>query len=155
MIMTRRMLRTLVFALAVAAAETCVAAAQEPVPVPNVVIYPRDIITPDMIGVSSVMPPVPSSSYYMSKEEVIGKMSRMTLLPNRPIPMVALITPRLFQQGARVRIVFSAGGITASAVGTALEAGSLGDRVRVRNADSNLIVLGRVESDGSVSVGSD
>jgi flagella basal body P-ring formation protein FlgA len=119
------------------------------------VIYPRDIITPDMIGVASLMPPVPVSSYYMDKEEIVGKMSRMTLLPNRPIPLVALITPRLFQQGSRVRIIFNAGGITASAVGTALEPGSLGDRIRVRNADSNLIVVGRVESDGSVSVGSD
>lgn len=151
----RNALRCLLAVWGTVAAGTCVAAAQEPVPVPTIVIYPRDIITPDMIGVASLMPPVPSSSYYMTKDEIVGKMSRMTLLPNRPIPIVALITPRLFQQGSRVRIIFSSGGISASAVGTALEAGSLGDRVRVRNADSNLVVVGRVVSDGSVSVGSD
>jgi flagella basal body P-ring formation protein FlgA len=155
MIELRRALHCLLSALAMCTTGTCIAAAQEPVPVPTTVIYPRDIITPEMIGLASLMPPVPSSSYFMTKDEIVGKMSRMTLLPNRPIPVVALITPRLFQQGMRVRIVFNAGGITASAVGTALEAGSLGDKVRVRNSDSNLIVVGRVESDGSVSVGSD
>jgi flagella basal body P-ring formation protein FlgA len=155
MITARRTLFSLVCAWAFATAGTCLASAQEPVPVPNVVIYPRDIITPEMLGMASLMPPVPGSSYYMTKEDIIGKMSRMTLLPNRPIPLVALVTPQLFQQGARVRIVFNAGGINASAVGMALDPGSLGEQVRVRNADSNLIVVGRVGPDGSVTVGSD
>lgn len=142
-------------ALAGSCAGVCIAAAQEPVPVPTVVIYPMDRITPDMVGIASLMPPVPASSYYMTKQDIIGKVARQTLLPNRPIPIVSLMTPRLFQQGARVRITFSSYGITASAVGMALEPGSEGDRVRVRNSDSNLVITGRVDADGSVVVGSD
>ena len=145
----------LVGALLLQSAGACIAAAQEPVPVPTVVIYPMDRITPDMVGMGSLLPPVPASSYYMTKQEIVGKVARQTLLPNRPIPIVALMTPRLFQQGARVRIVFNESGITASAVGLALEPGSEGDRVRVRNADSSLVIVGRVDADGSVVVGSD
>ena len=145
----------LVAGLALQSAGACIAHAQEPVPVPNVVIYPMDRITPDMVGIASLLPPVPASSYYMTKQEIVGKVARQTLLPNRPIPIVALMTPRLFPQGARVRIVFNESGINASAVGLALEPGSEGDRVRVRNADSNLVIVGRVVADGSVVVGSE
>ncbi len=147
------LLRSCTLAIATLWAGVISAIAQEPVPVPTVVIYPMDIITPEMVGIASLMPPVPASSYYMNKQDIIGKVARQTLLPNRPIPIVSLVMPRLFQQGALVRIVFSEAGIVASGIGTALESGSQGDRVRVRNSDSNLIVVGKVDANGSVLVG--
>lgn len=149
-------IRSLIAACAVLVAGligTASARAQEPVPVPSVVIYPLATITPDMLTTASLSPPVLSSSYYMVRQDIVGKMAKQTLLPGRPIPIVALMTPRLFPQGARIHIIFEADGISASALGIALDAGSEGDIIRVRNSDSNLIVTGRVEGDGAVHVG--
>ena len=38
------------------------------------------------------------------------------------------------------------------AYGSALQAGGVGDLIRVRNQDSGLVVSGRVQADGSIRV---
>jgi flagella basal body P-ring formation protein FlgA len=55
--------------------------------------------------------------------------------------------------GENVRIMFIDGGMQITATGVAQQAGALGDMIRVRNQDSGLFVIGRVQADGSVLVG--
>lgn len=121
---------------------------------PKAVIYPGEAITGDMIEDRTVSPDervAPTQS--LSREELIGKVARRTLLPGDTISPASVDNPRLVKIGANVRIMFIDGGMQITATGVAQQAGALGDMIRVRNQDSGLFVIGRVQADGSVLVG--
>ncbi len=52
-----------------------------------------------------------------------------------------------------MNLVYSEGGLVIVTSGAALQDGSIGDVVRVRNSDSGVTVSGAVQPDGSVRVG--
>lgn len=146
--------RTVLGALLAMGAALARAQAQESFPVARVTIYPGDTITKNMIEtrVDAVAPD--SQAFYMrSREALIGKVARRTLLPGQPIPTIAVDTPRLVTVGAQVKIVFEEGGLHIVAYGIAQQAGGVGDVIRVRNQDSGLLISGRVQNDGSIRVG--
>ncbi|RTL80289.1 MAG: flagellar basal body P-ring formation protein FlgA [Hyphomicrobiales bacterium] len=131
-----------------------VAQAQESFPVARVTIYPGDAITEQMLDarVGAVAPE--SQGFYMrTREGLVGKVARRTLLPGQPIPVIAIDNPRLVAVGAQVKIVYAEGGLHIVAYGIAQQAGGVGDVIRIRNQDSGLFLSGRVQSDGSVRVG--
>ena len=59
---------------------------------------------------------------------------------------------KLVSNGAEVKLVFSEGDLVIMTTGAALQDGSIGDIVRVRNDDSGVTVSGAVQPDGSVRV---
>ncbi|MGH6799566.1 MAG: flagellar basal body P-ring formation chaperone FlgA [Roseiarcus sp.] len=59
---------------------------------------------------------------------------------------------KLVSNGEEVKLVFSEGGLVIMTTGAALQDGSIGDIVRVRNSDSGVTVSGAVQPDGSVRV---
>lgn len=122
-------------------------------PVPRAVIYPGDTITEMMIDDRVTSSENISSSYIRSRTELIGKVARRTLLPGQPIATSAVDQPRLVSIGAQVKIVYSETGLTIVAFGVSQQAGGAGDFVRVRNLESGLFVVGRVQRDGSIRVG--
>jgi flagella basal body P-ring formation protein FlgA len=124
-------------------------------PVPNVTIYPGQSIKADTI----VLREFPANflavrgALVENREEIVGKIARRTLLPGVPIPAIAIGEPKLVLNGAKVRIIYDEEGISITTYGSALQAGSVGERVAVRNADSGAIITGTIDSDGSVRVG--
>ena len=96
---------------------------------------------------------VDASGYVTSRGSLIGRMSKLTLLPGRPIPTNAIEAQRLVSIGNQVRIVFDSGGVTILATGLALQAGAAGDLIRVRNSDTGLIITGAIQANGTVRVG--
>ena len=129
------------------------AGAEATLPVPKVVIYPRDPISDDMLQDQSYSGNVDASGYVTSRGSLIGRMSKLTLLPGRPIPTNAIEAQRLVSIGNQVRIVFDSGGVTILATGLALQAGAAGDLIRVRNSDTGLIITGAIQANGTVRVG--
>lgn len=122
-------------------------------PVPRAVIYPGETIEEEMLeerGFSSGAGA--EGAVAASKQAVVGKIARRTLLPDRPIPMFAVDSPRVVSVNSSVKIVYADGGLTIVAYGSALQAGGIGDFIRVRNQDSGLVVTGRIQADGSVRV---
>ncbi|ATQ69696.1 MULTISPECIES: flagellar basal body P-ring formation chaperone FlgA [Methylosinus] len=146
------MRRALAFVIAAFVACPVVAGAQERMlPTPRVVIYPGEAIRDDMLaerafngGAAGVV--------VETRSALIGKVARRTLLPDRPIPVMAVDSPRIVAVNAQVKIVFEVTGLTIVAYGAALQAGGVGDFIRVRNQDSGLVVTGRVQPDGSIRV---
>jgi len=129
-----------------------VAEAQE-IAVPRVTIYPGDRIDDAMLEeISSAQALVPERGIVASRRELVGKSARRTLLPGEPILAVAIDNPRIVVIGAQVKIIFSEGGLVITAFGMALQAGGVGDLIRVRNQDSGLTVTGLVQTDGSIRV---
>ena len=84
---------------------------------------------------------------------VVGKVARLTLLPGHAIPYAGVSNRKLVANGAEVKLVYSEGGLLIVTIGAALQDGSIGDVVRVRNSDSGVTVSGAVQPDGSVKVG--
>jgi flagella basal body P-ring formation protein FlgA len=123
-------------------------------PVPNVTIYPGDIVREswlvDRDFSASAFPP--RGGVIDSRNALIGKIAKRTLLPGIPIPANAVGEPRLVSNGEKVRVVYSEGGLTITTYGSALQAGGAGDVVSVRNLDSGLTISGVVQPDGSIRV---
>jgi flagella basal body P-ring formation protein FlgA len=123
-------------------------------PVPAVTIYPGDTIkeswlTEREISAESL---AVRGAVLDSRQAIIGKMARRTLLPGMPIFANSVTDPRAVTNGARVKIIFEEGGLSIVTYGSALQAGGVGDVVSVRNLDSGLTVSGTIQPDGSVRV---
>jgi flagella basal body P-ring formation protein FlgA len=123
-------------------------------PVPTVTIYPGDVIRDSMIDERPIQyDAAPEGAVVSSKNMLIGRVAKRTLLPGKPIAPIAVDSPRLVLIGSQVKIVFEEEGLVIVAYGAALQAGAVGDMIRVRNQESGLIVTGRVQADGSIRVG--
>jgi flagellar basal body P-ring formation protein FlgA len=121
-------------------------------PTPRVVIYPGEVIRDDMLA--DVAEPARDSSgpYVEQRSLVVGKVARLTLLPGHAIPFSGVSNRKLVANGAEVKLIYSEGGLFIMTTGAALQDGSIGDIVRVRNSDSGVTVSGAVQPDGSVRV---
>lgn len=122
--------------------------------VPGTVIYPgQEIGGHGLLEKNFIIASDAAVQYVLSPDQVIGKVSKRTLLPGKPILMSALVEPSLVKRGVPVELIFTSGGLTITAMGTPLETGAVGDFVKVRNMDSGLIVSGTVMADGKIRVG--
>lgn len=150
-----RILYGLCLALCALGAEASVAQADDrPAPTPKAIIYPGDMIVDGMLEEK----PFPmnernAATQFFSREGLVGKVARRTLLPGEMIALVSVDNPRLVKAGGNVRIIFDDHGVEISGVGVAQQAGALGEMIRVRNQDSGLFITGKVQADGSVQVG--
>ncbi len=123
------------------------------VPAPKAIIYPGDLITDDMLADIPAPSGVSEASYALTRSALIGRMARRTLLPGRPITLRAIDNLRLVRNGAEVQLIYVDGGLTIATKGAALQDGSVGEVIRIRNNDSGVTVSGAVQADGSVRVG--
>ncbi|MBO6718572.1 MAG: flagellar basal body P-ring formation protein FlgA [Rhizobiaceae bacterium] len=130
------------------------AAAQEMVVVATRVVYPGETVTSDALQSVALrrskagLPPI---AY--DRTEVEGRVARRTLLPGRLIALSSLRDAYAVEAGKPVQVLYVQGGLTISAIGVALQPGSTGDLIRVRNSDSGVVFSGTVMGDGTVRVG--
>ena len=130
-----------------------VAVAAEKMPVPAVTIYPGDTIAADMLTEGAF--PVGTGANFpviASRDELVGKVARRTLLPGRPIARNTVGEPDLVEKGRIVPILYEQGQLTITASVLALQSGALNDMIQVRNVDSGKVVVATVTADGSVRV---
>ena len=136
----------------VSAAATPAAAQTAVVPSAKAVIYPGDVIGDEMLADTSAQLDGAGGPFALSRSELIGKVARRTLLPGRAIPLRAIDNPRVVRNGAEVQIVYVEGDLTIVTVGAALQDGSIGEVIKIRNDDSGVTVIGTVRPDGTVRV---
>jgi flagella basal body P-ring formation protein FlgA len=125
------------------------------VPVPTLTIYPGDVIKDDWLEDRSFPPATAggdASGIIDSRRALVGKVARRTLLPGRPILANSVGERKIVTIGAMVKVVFQEGGLTITTYASALQAGTVGDVIPVRNISSGLVVSGVVQPDGSVCV---
>lgn len=120
--------------------------------VPTVTILSGEIITQGRVTEVPVTNPNIAPGYSQSIEEVVGKVSKRTLVAGRTIPIGDLRDPYAVERGAAVRITYNNNGMNLSASGVAIEDGMAGDIVRVRNKDTGVTVSGTAKLDGTVEV---
>jgi len=88
----------------------------------------------------------------LSSDGVKGRVTRVTLSPYEPIPLSALRPEIWLQPGEDVRIRGGRGGVIVEVEGVALESGTSGDWVRVRNRATRAILRGRLVAPGIVEI---
>ena len=120
-------------------------------PVPVITIYPGDAIKDGWLVDRAFPLSAPArGDFVSSRETIVGKIARRTLLPGAPIPLNAVSAPKIVANGAKVRIVFEEGALSISTYGAALQDGCAGDVISLRNIETGLTVSGTVQADGSV-----
>jgi flagella basal body P-ring formation protein FlgA len=120
-------------------------------PVPRATIYPGEVIVEDnLVERAFIARTVARATVFEGREALVGKVARRTLLALQPIAINAVREPYLVNQGKAVLVVYETGGLTITSQATALDNGSVGDDVNVRNNDSGLLIRGSVASDGTV-----
>ncbi|WP_371077240.1 MULTISPECIES: flagellar basal body P-ring formation chaperone FlgA [unclassified Sinorhizobium] len=120
--------------------------------VPTEVIYPGETVTGARVEEVEVTNPNLAGDYAKSIDQVVGRVTKRTLLPGRTISVSALREAYTVTRGSKVRLVFNVGNMTISAAGTPLEDATTGQVIRARNMDSGIIVSGTVLADGTVHV---
>jgi flagella basal body P-ring formation protein FlgA len=121
-------------------------------PSPKAIIYPGELLRDDMLVDAPLSASASSGPVALGAEDVVGLVAKRTLLPGQSIPMSALAAPRVVRAGSAVKMYYVEGGLEITAVGSALQDGSVGQSVQVRNDDSGVTIMGRVRADGAVQV---
>ncbi len=123
------------------------------VPVPNITIYPGDVIGNNLLVDKSFSVRAGQSwPVYKSRDELVGKVARRTLVPGRPIPLNSTREADVISQGKPVLIVFQSGGLIITGQAVPLQSGGVGDVLSLRNVDSGATIKGVVQADGTVRV---
>jgi flagella basal body P-ring formation protein FlgA len=87
-----------------------------------------------------------------SDADIVGMAARRPLMPGRILRQNDFEIPAMVEKGARVTMVLSAGGLRLTALGTALEDGSNGGYIRIKNVETRQTVQGRVLAPNLVEV---
>jgi flagella basal body P-ring formation protein FlgA len=136
--------------------QSTAAVAQEAVvyPVPRSTLYPGTVITDDMlVDLEFRDPDLQGPGYLASRELLVGKVARQTLLPNTPVALGGVREPFAVKQGQAAVVIFQAGALIISATAIPLQPGSAGEVISLRNTDSGTTIRGVVQADGTVRVG--
>jgi flagella basal body P-ring formation protein FlgA len=146
-------LRRLVLSALLSAAFSPALAEDRMVPTPNQVIYPGDVIHDSMLtDVSIYDVPNNDGTLLDNRAALLGKIAKRTLLPGRGIVALAVANPKAVKDGAEVKLIYRDGDLSIMTTALALEGGSVGDQIKVRNSDSGITLSGVIQPDGSVSV---
>lgn len=122
-------------------------------PVPRVTIYPGDTIASDvLVDRAFIASTVARSSVLDDRQSLAGKVARRTLLAGQPIPVNGVRDPYLVASGKEAVAVFQSGGLVITARAIALQSGSVGDVISLRNTESGVTIRGTVQGDGTVRV---
>ena len=96
----------------------------------------------DAIEVSVNM--LPSADTFSSIDEIIGMAARMNIQVGRIFADGMLEPPTLVERGQNLIVYIPLGSASITLNGIALDSGSLGEEIRVKNPDSNVIITAEV-----------
>jgi flagella basal body P-ring formation protein FlgA len=129
-------------------------AATVDLPVPRVTLYPGDVIAAEHLTPRAfIAHTVSHATIFSDRAPLIGKVVRQTLRAGYPVPINAVREPFLVNAGKASMVVFESGGLSISINAIALDNGSVGDLVKLRNPDSGVIIQGLVDQSGTVRLG--
>ncbi len=94
----------------------------------------------------------PRADYVRAVVEAIGMTARRALMPGDLLQRSWLNESRMVSSGETVRLWQQFGGVSVAALARALQNGKLGDRIKVRNIDSDRAITAVVTGRGEVRV---
>jgi flagella basal body P-ring formation protein FlgA len=124
----------------------------EEVVVPLRRIASGEMVQPGDLTVARVRAMLVRGDVLMSPAQSAGLSARRALPPGMPVAVADLIKPTVVRQRASVIIELNTPGMTLTAQGTALDAGAMGDHVKVLNPNSRAVMDAEVIGEGRVRV---
>jgi len=85
--------------------------------------------------------------------QVVGLEAKRTLYPGQAVQIEDFGPVSVVDRNSLIQLVYSYGPLTITTEGRAMQRAGIGDRIRVMNSDSRLIVIGNVVSSTVVEVG--
>jgi flagella basal body P-ring formation protein FlgA len=110
------------------------------------------VLTQDHVQATRIAASTLRGTAALNASAVLGLALRRSLVAGQPLVMGDLTHPILVARNATVRMVLSAGQITLSAEGTALEDGAMGAHIRVQNPTSRAVVLAEITGADEVRI---
>lgn len=93
-----------------------------------------------------------SSGMILEEADIVNMTPRRTLSSGKPITLNDLESPKMVSRGDSVTLVFNDGVMYLTTKGKALQAGAMGDTVRVSNADSDKNLQGVITGHREVTI---
>lgn len=88
----------------------------------------------------------------LTEDDLINMTPRRTVLAGKPIISNELESPKMVDRGDSITLIFETGPMVLTAKGKSMQAGSVGDTVRVSNTDSNRNLSGIVTAFREVTI---
>lgn len=115
-------------------------------------VLPSDVIAAELIDWQLFPKHRARDSVLIDPQEMVGKSPKRGVSAGRPVRAEELVGASALAKGATVTLRYQSGRVDLRTLGEALEAGKIGDTIRVRNSDSKKIVRGVVENAREVRV---
>lgn len=122
-------------------------------PITTRIIGMGNIINPSDITSTRVPYSKLKAGYATSLSDVIGMQARRSIGNGTLIRNSDLVKPTLIRQNDIVSIIYNQNNIKLRTVGIAMESGAVGDSIKVKNENSNIIVHAIVVGKNLVEVG--
>ncbi len=122
-------------------------------PVPAVTLYPGDVISDAHLVDRAFR--VAGRVSIDNRLAVVGKVARRTLLPGQPIPLNAVDDPKVVRRGVPAQVIFRESDLVITGIVEPMASASVNEMVKARNPDTGLMVVGIVQPDGTIRVGSE
>ena len=108
-------------------------------------VIKEDDIVMDTVASAKVRANTVTDASYL-----IGKTAKRAISAHRSVRMDEVKHPKILEMGHTVTMKYKTAYMSINAVGEALEAGGIGDVIRVRNHDSNKVIRARIMSKDEV-----
>lgn len=92
------------------------------------------------------------AGFFTDKNKILGLMARRQITPGMVVTNSIVIKPILIKRGSIVNLVARIGNMEVIATGQAMQDGYEGQLIRIKNSNSNKIVLGKVVDGDKVQV---
>lgn len=86
------------------------------------------------------------------EEDIIGKLARRPMRAGEQVSQASLRRPRVIEKGGLIAITYRTGTMNIKDMGIAMEDGSAGDVIRVKNEKSGKVVLAKLLKNGDAVV---
>jgi flagella basal body P-ring formation protein FlgA len=121
-------------------------------PVPTKRLPPGAVLQPEDIHIARVNAAAVRAEVARVPSQAIGMQLKRQVLPGQPLGMADLMRPAVVQRDSVVRMQLDSSSISLTGQGIALEAGAIGERIRVRNPVSRALLEAEVVGPGVVRV---
>ncbi|AIF53792.1 flagellar basal body P-ring formation chaperone FlgA [Pelosinus sp. UFO1] len=111
-----------------------------------------DLITEDALRFERMDTGKLAAGYIMDKKKIVGLMARRSITPGAVLTDSMVVKPIVIKRSSSVTLVTRIATMEVTAVGQAMQDGYEGQLIRVRNANSNKIILGKVLNESTVEV---
>lgn len=121
-----------------------------PIAVANRTLNRGDVITHNDIGIENINISQLRQGYLESAETIVGQELRRPISKGEAFRSNILDAPMVIKRGDEVSIEMQAGSITVTSSGTAMGNGRIGQRIRIRNSQSERMLSAEVVGAGRV-----